>query len=212
MDHEGRGSTVNLSKAGKAKLIGSLALLGLAGLGWVFILGPQTGAVAEVHEQVDAANEQNEALARQIKVLRAQEAALEDVRKTASALAAKFPHSADQPEMFREITLAAVAAGIPAGRVSGLAMAAPVAGTPGQVARAKLPGESGPAELAAQHVTVSVEGSPRGLEQMMRNLEQMRRAYLVTSFAVGQGTGADVYRATISGEMFVMPAVGSPSR
>jgi len=59
---------------------------------------------------------------------------------------------------------------------------------------------------------VSVEGSPRGLEQMMRNLEQMRRAYLVTSFAVGQGTGADVYRATISGEMFVMPAVGSPSR
>jgi hypothetical protein len=202
---------MNVSKPGVTKLVGGMALLVVVALGWVFVLSPRTSALAEVRQQIEDVRAQNDGLRQQINVLRAQEAALGDVRTTAQALAAKFPPTADQPRMFREITLAAAAAGIPAAKVTTLTPQAPITGRPGQVTGAQLPGASSTADLARQTVGMSVEGTLDQLQRLMRNLENMSRAYLVTSLTLGQGSEAGLYNATITGEMFVMPAAPDPA-
>ena len=202
---------MNVSKAVTTKIIGGVALLSLLALGWVFVLSPRTSAVAEVHRQTAEVRDQNDALRQQIRVLRAQEAGLGEVRASATALAAKFPPTADQPGLFRQVTAAAVEAGIPATKVTALTPQAPVAGRPGQVTGVQLPGESTTSDLAVQKVSMSVEGRPDQLELLMRNLEQMARAYLVTSLTLAQGAEPGVYSATIAGDMFVMPHAPDPA-
>jgi len=203
---------VTVSKARKTKIVGCIGLLVVAALGWVVAIGPRTSALADARQQADETRIQIDALRAQINVLRRQEAGLGAIRKTAAALAAKFPATAEQPRMFQEVTEAAVAAGIPETKVTAVTPQAPVAGGPGQAAGAKLPGQSRTAGLARQTVTMSVEGKLDQLQQLMRNLEQMPRAYLVTTVAVAQGSEGGLYTATITGDMFVMPAAPDPAR
>jgi Tfp pilus assembly protein PilO len=210
-DSDARG-TVNVSKAGATKIVGGIALLAVVAVGWAFVLSPRSSALAEVHQQIDEVKTRNGALQQQIDILRTQEAALGEVRETAEALAAKFPPTADQPGLFREVTRAAIGAGIPATKVTALTPQAPTVGNPGRPTAVKLPGESTTADLAKQTVTISVEGRWDQLQRLMRNLEQMSRAYLVTSVTVGQGSSAGLYNATITGETFVMPGAPDPAR
>jgi len=202
---------VNVNKAVATKIIGGVGLLSILALGWVFVVSPQTSAVAEVHRQTGEVRDQNDSLRQQIRVLRAQEARLGEVRASAKALAAKFPPTADQPGLFRQVTAAAVEAGIPDTKVTALTPQAPVAGRAGQTTGVQLPGESTTSDLAVQKVTMSVEGRPDQLQRLLHNLEQMSRAYLITSLTLGQGVDPGVYSATIAGDMFVMPHAPDPA-
>lgn len=202
-----------------SKVVGALGLLAVAGLGWTFVLGPETSSLADARAEVDAARQQNSVLLQQLSQLKAQEQELQQTRRVARDLQEKFPPTADQPGLFQQVTQAAVDAGIGANGVTTLAPSPPVIGSAtGGVSAAQPAAGSG--ALASQDVSVSVTGSYDQTEQLLHNLERMKRAYLVTSVSLSGGgeatTGvvgdstAGSFTTTIAGRMFVMPPIPDP--
>lgn len=209
---------MNLATPAATKVVGALALLLIAAAGWMLVIGPQNDALAEVREQTQTARDQNDLLTLQLATLRKQAAELDATRETAAALARKFPPTADQPGLFRQVTGAATAAGIPARDVTALTPTPPTVG--GVDPAAGVQPESGPAQLARQTVTVSVTGGYTETQDLLENLEEMPRAYLVSSVTLSSaseggsaeagGPGAGAFTTTITGDMFVMPPAVDP--
>ena len=193
------------------KIIGALALVAIAALGWTFVLGPETGSLSDTRAQVDAARQQNAVLLQQLSQLKGQEQELRKTRRQAKALQTKFPPTADQPGLFAQVTQAAVDAGIGPQGVTTLAPTPPVIGSATGGVSAEAPA-AGSGTLASQDVSVSVTGSYDETQQLLENLEDMPRAYLITSVALsGAGDGGGgAYTTTITGHMFLMPPVADP--
>lgn len=197
------------------KILGALALVVVAGLGWLFVLGPQTAALTDVRTQTTAARDQSAALSLQLTTLKKQQEQLPQTRAASAALTAKFPATADQPGLFEAVTKAVSDAGIPSENLTALTPTPPVVGTGDETAAVPLPTVSDPAaNLATQTVTVSVEGTYDQTRRLLANLEQMSRAYLVTSLTVTAGAAdatldpgavTDQFATTITGQMYVMP-------
>jgi Tfp pilus assembly protein PilO len=202
---------MNLRSVLAAKILGGVALLAITAGGWLLVLSPKTSELADVRTRIETTRGQNETLRQQLAKLEAQRKQLPATRATARALAALFPPTADQPTLFKAVTAAAAQAGIPAGDVTELSAEAPVAGTSGGSDKAKLPGESTDSDLAGQTVTITVQGDYDEIQRLAENLEDLPRAYLVSSLTLGVGAGAGTYTATITGQMFVMPAAPDPS-
>ena len=202
---------MNARSSGATKLLGALALVLLAGVGWLPLLSPQTSALAEVHTQIETTRNQNDALRQQVIVLQRQQGQLQDIQATAEALAANFPPTADQPELFRAVTAAAKAAGIPAKRITTLIPTPPVVGSGDPADAVKLPQAAKTADLAVQNVSLTVEGSYAEMRKLIKNLERMPRAYLITSLTLSAGTTPGKFSTTIAGKMFVMPPAKYPA-
>lgn len=194
---------MNLHTPAAAKALGAASLLLIAGVGWVFALGPQTSALSQVREETQAAGEQNRVLAQQLQTLQGQATHLEDTRKVAAALAARFPATADQPGLFAQVTSAASRAGIGPRNVTALSPTPPVFGST-DASGAVQPTSEADQSLARQTVTVSVEGSAAATRRLLRNLEGIPRAFLINDVSV-QAAETGSYTATITGDMFVMP-------
>jgi Tfp pilus assembly protein PilO len=202
---------MNLRSVTGTKILGGVALLAIAGAGWLLVVSPQTSELAEVRTQIDTTRSQNETLRHQLAKLEVQRRQLPATRETARALATLFPPTADQPTLFKAVTAAATQAGIPADDVTELSAEAPVAGTSGGSDKAQLPGESTETDLAGQTVKVTVQGDYDEIQRLAENLEELPRAYLVSSLTLGSGADAGTYTATITGQMFVMPAAPDPA-
>ena len=202
---------MNLRSVAATKILGGVALLAITAAGWLVILSPQTSELADVRTQIETTREQNKTLRQQLVKLEVQRKQLPATRATARALAALFPPTADQPTLFKAVTAAATQAGIPADDVTELSAAAPVAGTSGGSDKAQLPGESIDSDLAGQTVTITVQGDYDEIQRLAENLEDLPRAYLVSSLTLGVGADAGTYTATTTGQMFVMPAAPDPS-
>ncbi|MEU4608250.1 hypothetical protein AB0F43_35145 [Kribbella sp. NPDC023972] len=200
-----------MRSATATKTLGGVALLAITAAGWLLVLSPQTSELADVRTRIETTRGQNETLRQQLAKLEVQRKQLPATRATARALASLFPPTADQPTLFRAITAAATQAGIPADDVTELSAEAPVAGTSGGSDKAQLPGESTDTDLAGQTVTVTVQGDFDEIQRLAENLEVLPRAYLVSSLTLGTGAVAGTYTATITGQMFVMPAAPDPS-
>lgn len=194
------------------KIAGSLGLLVVAGLGWTFAVGPQTADLADAREQVTSVQDQNALLQTQLVALQHQQQDLGSTRRDAKKLAAKFPSTADQPGLFEAVTAAAVDAGIGAKGVTTLTPTPPVVGTADGAAATGAGTTTGTAgsQLARQTVTVSVSGTYDQTQQLLVNLEHMKRAYLITSVSLAGGAQGGAYTTTITGDMFVMPPVKDP--
>ena len=191
------------------KLAGAGGLLVIAALGWVFVLSPQFSALGEVRLEMEETRSQNVVLAQQLAALEQQSHQLGDTRKTALSLAAQFPPTADLPGLFRSVTAAAVEAGIGARGVTTLAPTAPVMS--GTDPATGLPLEEGlEPTLARQTVAVSVTGTYDQTQLLLGNLEQMTRAYRITSVTMAVGEGTGVFTTAITGDMFVMPPLPGP--
>ena len=189
------------------KIAGSIGLLVVAALGWVLAVGPQTARLGEVREEITTVQDQNVVLAGQLATLRKQQEELAATRRTARQLAAKFPATADQPGLFREVTLAAELAGIGADGVTTLAP------TPPQVATADDAAAAAAApQLARQTVTVTVTGTYDETQQLLERLELMPRAYLVTAVTLSVDSSSGAFVTTVTGDMFVMPPVKDPGK
>jgi hypothetical protein len=201
---------MNLRSPGATKLIGTLALVVVAALGWLLVLGPQSATLSDVRTATDDTRAQNETLRQQLLVLKKQEELLPETRAAAQALAAKFPATADQPGLFAAVTEAASYAGIPARDVTALTPTPPVVGAADTGTGVPPPTDPVPGDLATQIVTVSVSGTYDETQQLLANLEQMTRAYLVTSLTVSGGAETDLFTTTITGDMFVMPPAEDP--
>ena len=192
-----------------SKVVGGLSLLAIGGLSWVLVLGPETSTLADTRLQIESTRQQNQVLTQQLSSLKSQSEELGATRRTARRLAKRFPPTADQPGLFREVTDAAVDAGIGPNGVTTLAPSPPViGGADGGVTADPPPPGSG--QLASQTVSVSVTGTYEQTRQLLANLEHMPRAYLITSVTLGGGD-TDSYTTTIAGEMFVMPPIEAPA-
>jgi Tfp pilus assembly protein PilO len=202
---------MNLKSVAATKILGGVALLAITGAGWLVVLSPQTSELADVRTQIESTREQNETLRHQFAKLELQRKQLPATRLTARALATLFPPTADQPTLFKAVTAAATQAGIPADDVTELSAAAPIAGTAGGSDKAQLPGESTDTDLAGQTVTITVQGDYDEIQRLVENLEDLPRAYLVSSLTLGTGAQTGTYTATVTGQMFVMPAAPDPS-
>ena len=202
---------MNLRTPGGTKVVGSLALLLVAALGWLFVVGPETSALSEARLEVENISDQNDVLTLQLASLKRQQLELAPTRKAARKLAVKFPPTADQPGLFADVTAAAVDAGIGAQGVTTLTPTPPTIGGADPVTGAvgAAPPPAG-ANLARQTVTVSVTGGYDQTERLLENLEHMPRAYLVTSVTLGGGGEGGEYTTTITGDMFVMPPIEDP--
>lgn len=206
---------MDLNTPTASKVVGGLSLLAIGGLSWVLVLGPETSSLADTRLQIESARQQNAVLTQQLSTLQDQQGQLRASRHQARHLAKKFPPTADQPGLFKEVTDAAVSAGIGPKGVTTLAPTPPVIGSAagGVTADAPAPGSGA---LASQTVSVSVTGTYDQTQQLLENLERMPRAYLVTSVALAGGgdgtTTADTFTTTIAGEMFVMPPVVDPGK
>lgn len=194
-----------------SKVIGGLGLAAIAALGWTLVLGPETSSLSDTRAQVDAAREQNTVLLSQLSQLKAQEKELRKTRKIASDLSAKFPPTADQPGLFEQVTTAAVDAGIGPKGVTTLAPTPPVIGSAASGVGAAQPAV-GSGTLASQDVQVAVTGTYDQTQHLLENLENMPRAFLVTSVSLsGSGEAATgAFTTTIAGNMFVMPPIADP--
>lgn len=212
---------MQLGTPAATKVVGALGLVVVAALGWTFAVGPETGRLDAAREQVTAIRDQNAVLQTQLAALVKQQSELADTRGTARVLARKFPPTADQPGLFAMVTDAAVDAGIGAEGVTTLSPTPPVVGgaEPGAAADPAAaptdPAAAAPAAagaLARQTVTVSVTGTYDQTQQLLVNLENMDRAYLVTSVSLAGDTEGASYTTTITGDMFVMPPVKAPGK
>ncbi|GAA2141947.1 hypothetical protein GCM10009844_12700 [Nocardioides koreensis] len=202
---------MDLNTPTASKAVGGLSLLAVAGLSWVLVLGPETSTLADTRLQIESARDQNQVLTAQLSTLKSQSEKLGEMRHKARALAKRFPPTADQPGLFREVTDAAVDAGIGPNGVTTLAPTAPViGGTDGAVTAD--PPAAGSGMLASQTVSVSITGTYEQTKQLLENLEHMPRAYLITSVTLGGGGDTDSYTTTIAGEMFVMPPIEPPDK
>jgi hypothetical protein len=201
---------MNLNTPGATKIVGGLFLLLLAAMGWMFVVGPETERLSDVRASIQSTRDQNDNLRLQLVALERQRQELGETRETARALAAKFPPTADQPGLFTAVTAAAVDAGIGPKGVTTLAPTPPVIGGTDPAAGVQLEQPAGGALLARQTVSVAIQGSYAQTVRLLENLEQMRRAYLITSVTLGGGGESGDYVTTVSGDMFVMPPAPDP--
>jgi hypothetical protein len=201
---------MNLRSPAGTKIVGALALVLVAALGWLFVLGPAFGELDDVHTRTSEAEATSDVLTQQLTVLEEQQKTLPQIRAASSALTVRFPATADQPGLFEAVSQAVADAGIPAESLTALTPTPPVVGNGDETAGVVLPTEAVPGNLATQTVTVSVDSTYDEAWQLLVHLEEMPRAYLVTSLTVTASEGSGQFSTTISGDMFVMPVAAVP--
>jgi hypothetical protein len=199
-----------LNTLGATRVLGMVGLLLLAAVSWLVVIGPSTAALGDVRARTTATRSQNESLALQLLSLKKQAAQLDRTRRTAQALAARFPPTADQPGVFQQVTAAATSAGISARDVTALSPTPPTIGSADAAGGVPAAGQGG-GDLARQTVTVTVSGRLAEIGRLLRSLERMPRAYLTSSVTVGGGLEGGAYTVTVTGEMFVMPPAPDPA-
>lgn len=202
---------MNLRTLGATKILGVLGLLMTAALSWLLVVGPATAALSDVRLGIATTRDQNDVLEVQLSALNRQAEQLDETRAAAAVLSAKFPPTADQPGVFREITAAAVNAGIGSKGLTSLTPTPPVIGGADPATGVPLEGDGSDSNLARQTVTVVVEGSYDETQRLLENLEQMPRAFLINSVSLTGGITDGAFTTTVTGDMFVMPPIEDPA-
>lgn len=200
---------MNLSSPAATKVLGALALLGIAVASWFLALGPQASAISETHAAIADTGDQNDHLRLQLAALKKQEQELPAIEEQDQALEELFPRTADQPGLFRQVSGAAARAGIAPGQVTTVAPTAPTLGA-AEAEGVGLPAASTSADLARQTVIITVEASYSATERLLDSLEDTPRAYLMTSLSVSTGSRPGLFLTTVTGDMFVMPPAPRP--
>jgi hypothetical protein len=128
---------VRFNKIKETYLIGGVVIVLLALVSWFFLVSPRMDQASEIGERQAAAEMLNAKSAKEIAALTTLKDGLVQERKISAALAVKFPPTADQPTLFRQIVAAASSAGIDEKNITSVGPAAPILGAPSS--GAKLP-------------------------------------------------------------------------
>ncbi len=203
---------MNLESTAATKLVGGASLLLVSAVGWLGLLGPSTSTLADMQEQTASASAQNQVLQTQLVLLQEQAVSLAATRRTAGALSARFPPTADQPGLFTAVTTAASDAGILPRNVKAVTPSPPTVASTGTSGDGEEAPNGGSDGLARQTLTVTVEATYDATRELLARLEQMPRAFLVASVTVAAGTSPTTYSSTVTGDMFVMPPTGEVKR
>lgn len=202
---------MNLKTASATKLLGGLALLLVAALGWFLLVGPTVGRLGDVGERRTAAEDRSSSMSLQLSTLRRQAEDLPETRREADQIALALPPTADQPGFFKAVTDAASAAGIRAESITDITQGAPqLIGEEDDPAAAEsdlvVPEAVRGAKVALQLVTVSVVAEYRQLTRLVRNLESMDRVLFMTSVDVNADTSGEAEEAR--GNAFTLTLTG----
>lgn len=177
-------------------LVGVLAVLAA---GWFLLVSPKRSEAADVRAQVTAQQATNHGLDAQLAVLKAQAKALPAQQAQLAAVAAKIPDNPALPSLVRSLSKAAADAGVelfslqpttPLAEKGSAAAAPPVASTP--VAPGAAP--AAPAstvsigQLQSMTLSLNVVGGYFQVESFLDKLENLTRAFKVTTLALSPGT------------------------
>lgn len=189
--------------------IGVVVLVVVAAASWFLLLNPVTSTLSETREQHAETVDANRMLAVRLGAVERQEEELPTTVAAAEELATMFPATADQPGFFDMLGKAAAAAGISPDRVTTLSPTVPV-----RVADVEASDEPATptvptaTDLAYQLVTVSVEAPYEQVEELLRQVERMDRAFLVQGVSIS--TDDDTTTGQIVGSIFLAPPLTPP--
>lgn len=205
---------MNLRTPLATKVVGGVSLLAVAALSWSLVIGPQGDDLSQAEEGLASARDQNATLTLRLTQLERQRSNLASTRRSAEELAEKFPPTADQPELFKEVTEAAAAAGIGSDGVTALTPTPPTLDGVDGTTQAE-PAADGSAPVAAggigrQTVVVSASGSYDQTIRLLENLEHIPRAYLITAVSLSADESTELFTTTVSGDMFVLAPATDP--
>lgn len=177
-------------------ILGTLGLLALAAVLWLFVLAPRLATAAEIEAQ--AAQVASANLALQGRYNQALEQAREAPAAAAEAVALfeTMPREADLPRILEQIPSAATEAGIAATGLTSLTTSLPQPTTQG------VPGSDSGVQLATIGLQVSAEGDRASLLAFVDNLRSLDRAVLITS--TNYATGEETDTVTVGATMFVL--------
>src|SRR3546814_16568590 len=94
---------MNLQSAIATKILGTLALIAIAGASWFLALGPQAEAISANQDAITETREQNSLLQVQLAALQKQQRELPSTRDADQELEELFPPPADQPSLFEPV-------------------------------------------------------------------------------------------------------------
>ena len=217
---------MKLNKVKETYLIGGVAILLVALLSWFLLISPRMAQAAEIGERTAAVQQSNAKSEKEIATLTRLKEGLVKERKVAQALAKKFPPTADQATLFRQIISAATSAGIPEKNITALGPAAPILG--GASTGAKLPGGGAPAatdekpaaattattakttqNLATMIVAFNAKGTFTQVVDMLKNLEDLPRSFLITQVNLSSAEKSE-FTIAVQGNMYVHRAIPDP--
>lgn len=205
---------MTFNKVKRTYLVGVVAIVVMALVSWFFLLSPRMAQAAEIADQQTQAEAVNAKSSTEIAVLTKMKSGLVQERAIAAALAAKFPATADQPTLFRQIVAAAAKAGIGEKNVTSVGPAAPVLGSPSGGAKLPAAGTAAGAKgdagaMASMAVSFDAKGTFTQMVAMLQSLEDLPRSYLMKNVNLTSDK-TDSFTMTIEGDMFMYRAVPDP--
>jgi Tfp pilus assembly protein PilO len=228
-----------LTPTAKVTAIGVAGLSAALAVAWFAVLHPRGEMVGKVDGQAAAVAASNDSLRNQIAARQAEQAQLPQLEKISSALDTRFPPNSQQAKLFQMITAAAASAGIAPQYLTDLTVAAPVGASTGANTSAHLPGVGTTiGQVASQQISLTARGTAADIRKFIANLEQLPRAFEITTVNLTRPvpasvtpaaptTGGTTTRTTvpvvppapdanfdtanISGQMFLMPTLSNPT-
>lgn len=204
---------MNLRSVTGTRLIGIAAIAVVALASWLLLISPVLDKTSAAKDATSMAEDRNRLMTTQVAALKRQREDLPVYERTAAGLARLFPPTADQPGFFAAVVAAAGRAGIASDNVTTLSPSAPqLLGPDGQPLSADAlaaQGDDAPrTDVAQQSVAVSAEGSYDQIQRLLAALEQMDRAFVVSSLSVerggdGEGDTPATLTVSITGSTYV---------
>ena len=204
---------MNLRSVTGTRLIGIAAIAVVALASWLLLISPVLDKTSAAKDATSMAEDRNRLMSTQVAALKRQREDLPVYERTAAGLARLFPPTADQPGFFAAVVAAAGRAGIASDNVTTLSPSAPqLLGPDGQPLSADAlaaQGDDAPrTDVAQQSVAVSAEGSYDQIQRLLAALEQMDRAFVVSSLSVerggdGEGDTPATLTVSITGSTYV---------
>ncbi|MDP9417854.1 MAG: type 4a pilus biogenesis protein PilO, partial [Actinomycetota bacterium] len=180
----------------------AVAMVAVLAAGWFLLVSPKRGEAAELREQTVTQGVANALLETKLKQLVEQHKQLPAKRAELADLAAQIPGEPGLPDLIRQLTADAKAAGVDLKSIAP-GDPAPLSTATGTAAATGAP------QILQVAVAVNVSGEFYEHERMLEKLESMRRLFQVTGFTVSPrqleaGQRIPVIDMTINGRVFML--------
>jgi type IV pilus assembly protein PilO len=191
--------------------------------GWLLLIGPQRSEAAELRDAAAEQHSTNATLQLRLDELVAKSADLPALQARLAAVRSRLPAQAQLPELIRTLTSSASSAGLNltsfAPSTLELLTAVPNAPAIGAPAVVPEPAAVGAEQLYAINVAMTLTGSYAGVSSYVNQLEELTRAFQVTSFTLAEDTSDGARKGsillTVQGRVFVLspsaPDVSTPT-
>ena len=193
-----------LTKTQTTYLVGALITVIMLVVSYALVWNPRKAHADDLHAQAEQQEYRNAQMERQIASLNSLLLAADDIVATGRSHTDQFPPTAELPKLFADIQKAANNAGINDDNVVQIAPSSPnLISSDGKGEGAGLPSQSKESALAQMQVVVKVTSSYAETVQFLKNIEKMKRIYLIESVQVDKESD-NRYTVVLTGDMFLM--------